>query len=206
MMIFFEQPDEKKEQAKRDVPVVEDLVADVSELRHHFLVVDNGPRQKVREKSDEQRVIEKIVFPDKTFICVHQVGDLRKREEADAQRQDDLLQREVETRKRVEVVDKEAGIFIVAEQKDVKKYAGEQDVFPGPFLGTALARVCQGRADAEIDEHAGDDQGQVFDVPPAVKHERSEDQPGRGSLRVPVPVEQKVDDDRKGQEDGKVFV
>ena len=50
----------RKEEAESDqqMAVIMDAVPDSAELRHHFLVVNYRPCQKMGEKTDKQRIIE----------------------------------------------------------------------------------------------------------------------------------------------------
>ena len=97
---LLEQPDEEQEQRVGHVAVAEDLVPHARELGHHLLVMDDGARQEMGKEGDEERIIQEVVFLGPARVGVDEIGDLGERKEADAQRQDDLLQRQVEAGKR----------------------------------------------------------------------------------------------------------
>jgi hypothetical protein len=60
-------------------------------------MVDDGAGQEVRKKSDEKRIVENTVFFGSPLIGVHQIGNLGKGKEADAERQYNMSKVEVKS-------------------------------------------------------------------------------------------------------------
>ena len=86
----------------------------------------------MREKRNKQNVIGDVVLFDLAAISVDEVGELGEREETDAKRQHDMQQRSVLSEQSVVIVDKEVGVFVIAEQPHVTDYAKNQQ--PAAFV------------------------------------------------------------------------
>ena len=88
------------EQTERENSQPDDKIFDLGrvilrlcKLRHHFLVMQHGPRNQMRKVGDKQKVVDKVCFFGDTAMDIHQVGNLRKREKRNAERQNDIQQR-----------------------------------------------------------------------------------------------------------------
>src|ERR1019366_3572321 len=102
----------------------------LGELRHHFGMMNDGAGNQVREERDEQQEVAQIIFADNSAADIRQVGDLREREERNAQRQDDLAERPTGAKQGVKVADEEVGVFEVAQEQEVGRDTAEQPRSP----------------------------------------------------------------------------
>src|SRR5690606_25273520 len=109
----------KQHQTGSDIAGIDGFCCRLHELRHHFLVVDDGARYQMREISDKQKVVGNTIFLHFTAIHIHQIGDLGKGKKGNPQWQDDVVQGPVCTGELVDVADKKVGIFVIAEQQQI---------------------------------------------------------------------------------------
>src|SRR5262249_8741447 len=73
-------------QTKTKVGDVEAEVLSLLELRHNLFVVVNRTGDQMREKRDEERVMERVVLACFAAVGVDQKGNLREGEERDSDR------------------------------------------------------------------------------------------------------------------------
>ena len=93
------------------------------ELRDHVAVVQDRPRDQMREVGDEQRVMRQRVARDIAAVGVDQKRDLGEGEEGDADRQQDV-DRQARSEHRIEIGGEEAGVFEDAEHQQIAGDAG----------------------------------------------------------------------------------
>ena len=76
----------------------------------------------MREKGDKQGIVYNAVFSRLALVRVHQIGDLCEGKKADAQGPHNLQQANVGAGQGVDIADKEVGIFVIAQQQQVKSH------------------------------------------------------------------------------------
>src|SRR4030095_4205327 len=166
------------EEAGGEVVPLRPLVRLVRELWHHLAVMQDRAREEVRGKRDKKRGIGEDRLLCTPPIDVDQVGDLREREKADAERQ-----REMERWRRCadegrHVAGNEVGILEYAEQREIRRDPECQDA--------ARRGPLQPSSDAEIERDAAEDQRQVPRIPPTVEEKRGDRQPYLCRERTPA--------------------
>ena len=145
------------------------------ELRHHLLVVQHRAGNQVREVGDEQAVMDEVELAGFAARCVHQEGNLCEGEEGDAQRQDDLAQAPGTAQRRIDGVNKEIGVFVVAQQGQVGcNPEGQQALAPGR---ADVAAAGQPVAHQVVEADRSQQQADVRRVPPAVEKQGAGRQP-----------------------------
>src|SRR5271170_1192397 len=90
---LFAKPEDEPAQPQRHVIPFQRKVASFSELRHDLAVMQDGPGDQVREKSYKQHVADKPLRLGCSLSQIDQVGNLRKGEERNAERQNDTAHR-----------------------------------------------------------------------------------------------------------------
>ena len=161
-------------------------------------MVQDRPRDQVREVGDEERVVHEVVLAHLALGRVDQIGDLGKRVERDAERQDDLADRPVGAEGVVEIVDEEVGVLEIAQQQQIERDAEHEQALRPPRLPRPQEALDPG-ADVEVDEDREREQQDVLRAPPAVEEERSEREP-RGGGPVALPREREEDEERDREE------
>ena len=124
---FLEQADAENKQAKGNIPIAHDQGPARLELRHHLAVVQDRTCYEVREKGDEQRIVEEIVFPCLAAVAVHQIGYLRECEETYPQWQQQVRRNKADIERGIDVVDQEVGILEISKQTKVADDSAGQD-------------------------------------------------------------------------------
>lgn len=61
---------------------VDSLLQLVAKLRHHLFVMDDGPGDQLREKGNEDAIVEHIVLLNLFPVAINEVSDLLKGEKA----------------------------------------------------------------------------------------------------------------------------
>ena len=93
------------------------------ELRHHFLVMQHRPRDQVGEVGYKETVVDEIDFLDRTPMRINQERNLGKGKEGDAQRQDDVLQRQIRASERVARADEKVRVLEIGEHQQIDHHA-----------------------------------------------------------------------------------
>src|SRR5215469_10505194 len=138
------------------------------ELRHDLFVMIDRASDEMREKRDEERIVEWFVFTRLATVGVDEKSDLRECEKRDADRQVNIRPRQGDAGHRVESLDHKPRIFEIAEQ--------------------------QHPTDEKIEGDRRENQWQeAIGVVEAVKYERGDHQPHHGEHLLAEPPQQKKD-------------
>lgn len=203
---LLEQTDQKEPQPQIDIAPVEDLVPQSIELRHHLLVMEDRTGEQMGEEGDEERVVEQVALLNQTFIGIDQERNLGDGKETDPERQDDPQQRQLATGDKIHRPDKEVHVLEPAEEEDIGCQAEDQDrASRHPHL-PATVIFDENPADGVVEEDRAEDQRHIFGVPPTVKEQGGEQQPGTGRNAETLPQQQKIDDQRYRQEEKDEFI
>ena len=97
------------------------------ELRHHFTVMHDGPRDELGEKQYEQAVILKSEWLYTLGMDVDQESDFLKRNEGDSQRENHLREDKIRAEYVVDCAASEVDIFEIAEERDIECDAQQQN-------------------------------------------------------------------------------
>lgn len=100
--------------------------------------MDDWAGDQMRKEDQEQGVVDQALVPYPRSAAVHQIGDLGKGEEADAQWQQQVEAGELAAGQRVECLDHEVGVLEVNETGDIQQDADQQlhlAVSGGAFCG-----------------------------------------------------------------------
>src|SRR5262249_24141213 len=109
----------KPGQTEAEVGNVEAEVFRAVELRHDLFVMVDRASNQMREKRDEQRIVEWFVLTRLSAIGVEQKGDLRECEKRDADRQSDIRLLQGDARHLAKSFDHKPGVFEVPEQQEI---------------------------------------------------------------------------------------
>ena len=156
------------------------------------------PGDEVREKDDENRVVERAVVQTLVSRYIHEVSDLREGKERDRKRQDDVQPLKCVPARAPKRVEDEVCVFVVAEQQQVYRNAGHHRQArcgaSAPAIDSLGNRVVE--ADGEKQQR------NVFDLPPAVEKQRRRNQPPfPGCLPLRRNRKKARDRDRQKDED-----
>ena len=77
--------------------------------------MQHGPCDQVGKVGDKQAVVNKVEFFRLATGSIYQKGNLREGEKRNAQGQDDVRQSVAGAQRRVDGIDKEVGVFEVAQ-------------------------------------------------------------------------------------------
>jgi hypothetical protein len=84
-------------------------------------MVRNRAGNELGEEGDEQGVVQQRKIAHESAIGVDQKRDLLKRNEGNADRQDDVRNRPMHPQRIVEIGDEEAGVLEISEQDEVEE-------------------------------------------------------------------------------------
>src|SRR5262245_57433746 len=118
---LLEQADREDGQTRGNVEAVEAKGRGLLELRHHFPVMQDRPRDQVREVAHEKRVRDQPV-PGAMAVHVDEIGDLREREEGDTKWKNNVADVQARAEKSVDIGAEEAGVLEPAEQEEVRPH------------------------------------------------------------------------------------
>ena len=184
---LFEKPDGKNREAHGEVVPVEAVRLRLAELRHHLFVVDDRPRDEMREECDEQQEVAEVVFAHHAAAHIHEIRDLGEGKKRDAEREDDLPEAPVRAEDGVHISHEKIGVFEIAEEEQIR---GDGECEPPHARSPRLHLRADAPAEREIHQHRGDDQQRVDWTPPAVEKERRERERRLRRLRPEVAREQ----------------
>ena len=108
----------------------------VGELRHDVAVVQDRPGDQMREKRNEQHIVQKVTVPGDAGFAVDQVADLGEREKRDAQRQDDRIDRLNGGNEMTDEADDGEQVFVIEQGGEIECDSGGGD--PGLQAGSRL--------------------------------------------------------------------
>ena len=168
---LLEQAHREQVDPRREVVRVEVPPALVLKLRDHLRVQHDRPRHQLRKEAHEQAVVPQLSDPLLSLVHRHQERQLLKREEADPQRQQDVLQREAASEHGVDVLHEEVVVFVVPDQPDV-----EQDAEHEKELSFPSRRLLHARREHIVHRDRRQDQRQVPHVIVAIKKQRRRNQ------------------------------
>ena len=174
---FLDQSDDENRESDREIFQRQAIRAMVGELRHDVAVVQDRPGDQMREKRNEQHIVQKVTVSGDAGFAVDQVADLGEREKRDAQRQDDLIDRLNGGNEMTDEADDGEQVFVIEQGGEIECDSGGGD--PGLQAGSGL-----GAQDQPGDGIIGADRNQQQDdegrVPLAIEHQRRGDQPEAG--------------------------
>lgn len=105
-------------------------------------MVQHWPGDQVREIGHEQAVVDRIEFLRLAARRVDQEGDLREGEERDAQRENDRRKVVAAAGDRIDRVDEEVGVLVVAQQNQIARDTERQQVASALGADVTAARQC----------------------------------------------------------------
>ncbi|MEY9364927.1 hypothetical protein ABH994_007648 [Bradyrhizobium yuanmingense] len=175
----------------------------VLELRDHVLVMEDGPRDQMREVRHEQRVMRQRIGRDLAAISVDQKRDLGEGVEGDADRQQDV-ERDIRAEQRVDVLRDEAGIFEDAEHEEI---ADDAERECGLSLRVRELRHDEKMADAVVEGDREQQKGDELPAADCVEGDRSQRQPDhRSQIAAPAEPEIAGEHDRQEQQDERIGI
>ena len=158
----------------------------------------NWSGQQVREEAHEQCIVEQARLSRSTATHVHEIRDLRKREETDAQWQGEVQQRDRCRSQLFRAAQSEVCILEDSEEEQIGCDAECQQNSP-------VARAsAQSATDVEVDADTRQNERQMLRTPPAVEKERGCNQ-RRDSPRWSA-AEHEIQGQRYRKEVNEVFV
>ena len=157
---LFCQPQHEQRHPRRQLVIIGTIGLTLCELRHHLGMMQNRPRDQMREIGHEQTVMDKAVFACLALIGVHQKRDLREGEKRNPQRQNDGAQTDTGSGRCVQVIDKEVRVFVIRQQGEIGNNRKSQQT-------TRAAN--NAHAQRIVEDHRRGQQSHVNRVPPAVK-------------------------------------
>ena len=98
--------------------------ADLAELRHHLLVVEDGAGDEVGEEGDEDEIGEEVLSLGLSLREIDEVGDLREGEEGDSERKKDGVRIDVGE---VESLDQQEDFEEVFEVEEGEEVEGDSE-------------------------------------------------------------------------------
>ena len=115
---FFGKTYAQDEQAVVDIFPVNTVVTTVEELRHHFLMMDNGAGNELRKEADKAAVVQEALMGGVMFLGIYigKIGNLLKGEEADADGKHDAAQGKIGVQQGIETGNGEICILVIAER------------------------------------------------------------------------------------------
>ena len=136
---FLHQADRQQEESRGEMERLRLLVRRGGELRHHLAVMQDRPGKQMRKEAHEQRVVEKTGLFRPAAMDVDEICNLREGEEADAERQHDVRQRQRQAGEVGGVAHREVGVLEHAQEQQVGADSAREQ-----GLGVTL-RQAQGR-------------------------------------------------------------
>ena len=171
------------------------------ELRDHLLMVDDRPRDEMRENRHKLQIGKQRTVPRLAAVGIDEIRGLRERIEGNAERQHDLRQAErLFPEQRVERAKEKIRIFEITEQGHIPCDAEEK-----PELLAAQQRRLRraGRAGTRrlpaLRQRRGNARRKLLDLPPHQIVEENRGQQQRHIAHVPVAVEK----ERRQHEPGR---
>ena len=149
----------------------------VRELRHHLRVMQHRPGDQVRKVGHEQRIVHETWFACLVLIDVDEIGDLREREERNAERQHDVQGSVTRARDGIQAADQEISVFEVGEQNQIGSNRTCQ-----PYTPPSARRACD-RKSHRVVEYDGPEQQR--DVSPSTTRRRQGKPVSAKSRRAP---------------------
>ena len=135
------------------------------------------PGDQLGEEKNEGAIFAKREGFDPPGLNVDQEGDLLEGDERDAERQNDIQQDEIGAKDVIDRAIDEVGVFEEAEEDDIEQEADEQHRPRQAGRVAALAQSQQERRQGIIDDDRGSDDEDVERPPPAVEHQRGQNEP-----------------------------
>ena len=126
---FLEQSHGEKAYPHGHVFVVEEIILCRRELGHHFLVIDDGAGDEVRENCHEFTVGQKSVVFRFPAIDIHEVSRLGEGEKGNPQGQNNLWHGNVAICNSVQRIEEEACVFEYTEEQHIARDAESQPPF-----------------------------------------------------------------------------
>ena len=123
---LLSKPDQKERQAKGEVLQSRPVDPGQRELRHHFRVMQHRPGDQVGEVAYKQRVVQRIALPHLAGMDVREIGNLRKCEERNSDRQDHVERAERPAAQLRYGAQKEIRVLEVPEKEQINPDCGAQ--------------------------------------------------------------------------------
>lgn len=142
----------------------------------------NRAGDQLREKSDEQAIVQEIVFSRFTTVCIDEVRYLLECEKRDSQGQDNRFQVKTRTRQRIDVIDKEIRVFEITQQAEIRGYT---QVHKRIVTASLMLAVKRGTHEI-VEEDRQQDENYVNRVPPAIEEKRRCNQPRDCGVVMPA--------------------
>ena len=140
---------------------------------------DNRSGNQVREKDDEQRIVDQPIMFRFIAMDIHQIANLREGEERDGEWQDQVKLWHRLIGNASEQLQKEIGVFVITQENQVAGDTREEKEFPAPLPVPANDAFRR----AKIETHRSQQQRDIFDLPIGVENKRNNDQPALARVR-----------------------
>ena len=157
-------------QAGGEMIEVEMAVFHICKLRHDFAVQHDRPRDELGEERDEERIIQNVVARNGALVAVDDVGKLLKGEKRNAQRQRQMVERQMQAERAVQVFKEEIVVFEVKQHTEVEEKPQQHQRQTEGFFLLGEHQL----AERVIDQDAACDDRHIARVVVAVKQKRGQ--------------------------------
>ena len=149
---------------------VEMAVFHIRKLRHDFAVQHDRPRDELGEERDEERVIQNVVARHGALVAVDDVRKLLEGEKRNAQRQRQMVERQMQAERAVQVFKEEIVVFEVKQHTEVEEKPQQHQRQTEGFFLLGEHQL----AERVIDQDAARDDRHIARVVVAVKQKRGQ--------------------------------
>ena len=167
---LFHQTAREGIQAGGEMIEVEMAVFHIRKLRHDFAVQHDRPRDELGEERDEERVIQNVVARHGALVAVDDVRKLLEGEKRNAQRQRQMVERQMQAERAVQVFKEEIVVFEVKQHTEVEEKPQQHQRQTEGFFPLGEHQL----AERVIDQDAARDDRHIARVVVAVKQKRGQ--------------------------------
>ncbi len=121
------------------------LRADLAELGHHLLVMEDGAGDEVGEEGDEEEIGEEVLALGLSLGEIDEVGDLGEGEEGDAERKQDGVGIDVGEMQGLEEEERFEEVLEVEEGEEIESDAEEEEAVAEARVSDAPAMAWETR-------------------------------------------------------------
>ena len=167
---LFHQTAREGIQAGGEMIEVEMAVFHIRKLRHDFAVQHDRPRDELGEERDEERVIQNVVARHGALVAVDDVRKLLEGEKRNAQRQRQMVERQMQAERAVQVFKEEIVVFEIKQHAEVEEKPQQHQRQTEGFFPLGEHQL----AERVIDQDAARDDRHIARVVVAVKQKRGQ--------------------------------
>jgi hypothetical protein len=123
---LLEQPGGENRKAESDLVCLQAPSGPAGNLRQQIRLPDDRAGDQVREEADQEQVVAVTDWLDQTLVLIDQQTDLLEREERNADRQRQMLQRKLRVETPVGRGDEQVQVLVVADRSEIAGDAADQ--------------------------------------------------------------------------------